>query len=468
MKKIVLMVVAVLLLTGAAFGQTKDLFDDDSTLFDAFNVVSSESVESRLSRGLFTSMVDDYIGVGSFDPDVGTFFFMGGFYEDNTQDYLSDTKISFGLAKTFGFGYLGLYYGGHFVDATGNRSESNFGSGSTVVSHDATWANNIAVLFGTGSIGAFRLDLQLKDSENIKDDSNGTGSHTITPGGLIGLTWGGVDLSGLVPYVTLGIQLPEQETTFLSSGGTNYQTVENTGGYFGVQVGISHESGIWGDLGVVFGFANTAVGEMPGSKIDIIRADDRFQAGIRIGYSNTWEFGKVAFGLGPQVKFGFESTSPYYTDKINGNNSIEKKDFATTANIHLQALIDTGIKFQLSDKFDLYTGIGLKIIDWQSGTTTSAASASYKTTSTEWSFKGFEWLDESLLKFGLIFKPISGLVIGADISSVFDKIVMINPREMTIETGEIFGSSDLGFLEGIKFNLTVSFQVPPKNGRAGE
>jgi len=469
MKKVVLFVMVTIFITSMAWGQaeTRDLLDGN--VFDAFNVVPTESVESYTSFGVFGSMIDDFIHVNYFDPQVGTFAFMGGIHDNS----LNQSWINFGFAKTFGFGYLGVYYGGHLVNAEGYREKldaDNKDLNSLYEESEATWRNSIAVLFGTRNIGAFRLDLQI-DSVTDYDNDNGSGETNINPGLLFGITWGGVDFFGLNPYITLGVQLPTARIINAADDDTSrnksYTRTDYSGGFFGIQTGVDLDSGIWGDLSLIFNFDNSSIGEVaaPGTgstKVNRTWGGDGFLGGIRVGYANTWDAGRLSFGIGPELRMAFGASTYYLTDKENSDNNIELKDSPTYTNFQLQAVFNTGLKFQVTEKFNLYTGLGLQFFDFQSGSM-DLTSGKDKYHETEWLFDGIEWISGQL-QFGLTFTPIEGLIIGADISSFLGRFFTVNPATMRAST--VFANSNANntgdwatsFFRNLSFGLTVSYQ----------
>jgi len=131
MKKVLFMVVAALIISGTVWGQN-DPFPIPGPvidgIFDLGNAVPTMSTEARYSAGQFTTDVDNFINVLDYNPAIGTFFFLGGFPDNgtvNTTDVLGDNnRISLGAGKTFGFGYLALYYGGNLIRASGKHIES--------------------------------------------------------------------------------------------------------------------------------------------------------------------------------------------------------------------------------------------------------------------------------------------------------------------------------------------------------
>ena len=478
MKKFALLAMVVVFIAGMAWGQstaTQDLLG--GTLFDAFNVVETESVEYHLSQGIFSSMVDDYIDVSYYDPGIGTFLFLGGFY-DNT--FLDGNRISFGYGQTIGAGYLGIYYGGTLVSASGRSTKADMSDNSldTLETESAAeWDNSLAVLFGTNSIGAFRLDMKF-NTESSYNSENLANTSTFNPGILVGLTWGGIDLMGLSPYVTLGVQMPEQTITNavdLANKDKTYLYTDSTGGFFGVQAGVSHDTGLWGDLSFILNFNDTYVGEVPkagggSTKVNIVdgTTNGGFLVGLRGGYANSWEFGKLAIGIGPELNMAFQTKTDFLTDNEDKNNNIEAKDSPVNSAFQLKGLVNAGIKIQAHEKLNLYTGLGLQIFDWRiAGYSYTPKDSKNTFTGDGWTFDGIAWdAPTTVLNFGLTFQPMEGLIIGADVSNFMNNFIRIDPKTMHVITGfASSGANNIGdwatsFIRNVSVNLTVSLQIP--------
>jgi len=187
MKKVILVLAAALLLSGAAWGQLGGVTLPDLSDYQIFNWYQANvgvSTESGTSAGVFTSDVDNYIDPMSYNPEIGTFVYFGG----HNMSYLGTNMVSFGFAKTLSNGYLGLYFGGRPVDAEGETAEKYERS-------SANWYNQLAVIFGTKDKGAFRLDLSIGDSEapdsvenEYETDGDGKKASETIRGPTIGIT----------------------------------------------------------------------------------------------------------------------------------------------------------------------------------------------------------------------------------------------------------------------------------------
>ena len=122
MKKFILLLAIFLMLSGVAWAQLPGI-NDAGQYFKTwnFNAVQTESVPSRFSVQRFTSDMDDYIDTRFFDPNIGTFMFVGGHANNSTP------VVTFGFGRTIGSTYLGLYYAGSLVSGQGDKEEINNG-----------------------------------------------------------------------------------------------------------------------------------------------------------------------------------------------------------------------------------------------------------------------------------------------------------------------------------------------------
>ena len=498
MKKVLFMAVAALIISGIVWGQnatpptTIGVID---RVFDLGNAVPTMSTEARYSAGQFTTDVDNFINVLNYDPEIGTFFFLGGFPAgatvNTTTSYGNNNRISLGLGKTFDFGYLGLYYGGNLIRASGNHNEQK--PVDDVIKTDtsnATWLNRLAVLFGTSSIGAIRLDFVENGTHDKSTTDDKITSETIS-GPAVALTWGNA-LGGLGEangdlklYATLGVDFPNQTTTGDQNANVKYvySLVENTGGSFFIQAGVEHDSGIWGDLGFVIGFSNTRKGDQSedtylgggGSgdpdksiKYDVTTAGS-FGIGLRGGYQAAIEAGPLSVGIGPNLALGLYFNDKKVTGKIGDDD--QKSEPPNTAYFELNVGIDLGIKFQIDEKFALYTGASLRILNWRTaGNYGGASDNKPDDKDSSWIFDGLQWQNAKWtgtnnLGFGLTFTPVENVIVGFGLNAWLDRLFTLNLATMQFRTGTVwnqdFGNAgswlgNLIFGNGLTFDLTVA------------
>ncbi|MCL2792970.1 MAG: hypothetical protein FWD87_07745 [Spirochaetaceae bacterium] len=488
-------------------------------VFDFFSATDATSVENRYSQGIFRSTVDDYIDVLEFDPNIGTFFFLGGFPEGE----LGYDVINFGAAHTFNFGYLGIYYRGHLVNAEGHSVTTfarpgdlslglagNLPAGAADFvekSSERTWENRLALIYGTENIGAFRFDtifssytyISSREGDNLAGNTNlnqsirgaGIGPE---PRRAFALTWGGMEFAGLNPYITVGYQLPQrirwsQDVNHTSDpANPNVRTNEHKvsqGSILGVQAGAIHDAtGLWGDL--VFARTGGVTETLDWHEFDgtapVARTWERstgntIAGGLRAGYLQTFDAGKVSFGFQPTMQVGIRrfNNSETRTDSRPGFNNVDY-DGWSSRDFEFSAELDAGLKFQANSVIALYTGTSIRLFEYFSRKHTGgsyhklhADNTSYIDTRVEnkwWTFNGFEWLVPEV-KLGMTVTPNENLVIGAGISNITNRLFKADMAEMSVESGEWFDMADhdnalnqfLHMFNDIRFDLTVSFRM---------
>ena len=486
MKKSILVLIIALVISGAVWAQIPNPnplppgvggsspFIGD--MFDMFSAVPTESTESRYSAGRFGSDIDDYIDVNYYDPNIGTFFFLGGFPANATVDatdvLTNKYALSFGLGKTLKAFYLGVYYGGSLVDAWGRRN----GADPEAKYADYAWNNNLAVLVGTKGYGAFRLDMVLNTETAAQREDKDILAKTRDYAPSFALTWGGIQLAGMDPYVTIGFLFPDK----LTWGNNNSKKLTYTeGSKFGLQAGVNYDlddtSSLTGDLVIGGQFGAKLKGDREAAGLGVgtidVKESGGFGFALKAGYSKKLEFGKVAVGVKPKVAFGFlrenYDISGDISEKHSANNNFE---FRTT--------VDMGVKYQANAKVALFTGASLRIFDFtrlsHSGGGTTPPDTQDKSKS--WDFIGIGW-DPSAwnggaantLGFGMTVTPVNNLIIGCGLNTVLDKLFTINLKDMQIKNGSYWDDANvrtagnfvgaLGqFFRNMTFDLTVSYK----------
>ena len=508
MKKIVLLSVIVLLLSGAAWGQAAfnppdngklPDFTDSTTfvsgsitgLFDLFYAVPTVSTESRYSAGIFTSMIDNFIDVNNYDPQIGTFAFVGAFpslpYDPgdpslsippsggiNDTDYLTtgdpnapnpNYAISFGLGKTIKNYYLGVYYGGSMVHAKGDKNVT----APDTESSEVNWANKLAVLLGTPAYGAFRLDFIMDTSTQTTKNDGDIISDTRGFAPSLALTWGGMQLAGMDPYVTVGYMFPEQRIWGTPSP---HKELTYTGiSLLGLQAGLAKNfdstSSLSGDVLAAVAFGGNfkgdaeALGLGGAGKVDQ-KQDGAFGLMGRAAYKKTMDFGQFAFGFKPRAALG------YYADNTGNQSGDTKIDAGTNNAFEFNAGVDLGVRYQPFAKLAFYSGASLQILDWRTVSNSKSKGGM-------WAVDGFmfsqnNWNnvaapDRYILGFGTTYTPIKNLVIGAGLNTFTDKLVTFDLTNMTVQSGSWWsgnqnniGSFAASLFANMTFDLTVSYQ----------
>jgi hypothetical protein len=388
---------------GATWNPTNDLvpfvenraFLDD--YFDLFYAPQVLSTEARYSAGIFTSDIDDFVDVNSYDPKIGTFFFLGGYPSNDTagidntlvltnngaagQDY----AISLGFGKTLNSSlYMGVYYGGSFVYSYG----SNTGADPDVATSHTVWRNNLAILVGTSGFGAFRFDLIMDTEKNkVTSDGDVIGANGIErwSSPSMALTWGGLSLAGLDPYITLGYRFANKN---VQGDGNGKETTTTDGSLFGVQTGVSYDlnenSSVSGDIIIGGEFGRKVNGDYGGVDVDL-KYGGSFLAGLRGAYSQKMEFGKVSVGFSPNLALGYLVENP--NDVSGGATDV---DAASNNTFELKAGVDLGIKFQATRAIAIYTGANLRFFDWVVYSH-SGGDTGYEDDSGAWGIAGIQW-----------------------------------------------------------------------------
>jgi hypothetical protein len=458
MKKVIFILIAFLVISGAVWGQTPRAIPE-------FDAVRTLSTENRYSAGTFTSDVDDYISVTDHDPKIGTFFFLGGFPDNGANVTTTDPDfvgpnpryaLNFGLGKTFNSLYLGVYYGGNFVNASGNYD------GDETKESEATWRNRLAVLVNpTGKgIGAFRFDLIMDDTTSETVTVDGDVYTQDTAGApAIAFTWGGMKFGALSPYVMLGFKFADRTVT---GGGTPTERIEDSGAWLAIGGGIVYELNENADLSADLAYAHGFASSVKGENIDSFTSGGSDVFALGVGYSQKIDLGKVTVGLKPNMVLFFQSDSN--NTSAPGVDDDPSDDFFVLA-----AGVDLGVKYQHNKLIALYTGASLQIFNWS---TYGHSGGEDKNDATSWVFQGFRWdprytPNGNHLGFGLTVTPTEGLVIGAGLNTLLDKLFVIDLQRMQVRSGTFFnnsGANNIGdwatnIARNLTFDLTVSYKM---------
>jgi hypothetical protein len=412
---------------------------------DDFNAVPTLSTENRYGAGLFTSDVDDFISVNDYDPEIGTFLFLGGFpadrYIDQTQPLNStsttDYAVSAGFAKSFSRFYLGVYLGGDVVDANGWKTGSN--SYST-----ATWNTKLAILVGLSRIGGLRLDLIM---DGVNDWSNKTGSNRRTHGeGItVALRWGNtlsISSQDIDIHATAGYKFPDYERTSSPTTRTwsNAQWLLNGG----IAWGFNDVSTLEADLTLGGDFGTLGTG--PGSSSD----PGGFGFAIDAGLANSFEpVSGLELAFKPTFGLGF-----YVTD----DDGITAPATDPASWFILNLGVDAGIKARLPgrlNKFTLVSGLSFNIFEWTVETVYANDLRAV------WAVHGVSWNEEALtsngtLGLGAVFVPIENLSIGFGLNVILDQLVEFDLVKMQVRSGDFFTGIDNN--NPLTFDLTVSYK----------
>ena len=492
MKKIILMLTVALIVSGAVWAQTPNVPSSlqkagDAEFLDLW--APTISTEKRYSAGTFDSDVDNFIDPTAFDGQIGTFVFAGGFPAANTGIYDDDvftsfTKVTNKDVISLGFGktlsetmYLGIYYGGSFVDASGYRIGGSDPDEDTT-SGTATWRNRLAVLFGLGNMG-FTVDLTMANTtDNWSTIEGKTDAQTISNPATIAIGWG-MQTEKLTPWAKIGFKLPSTTlvTTQNSEGKVDKKANSAKGAILGLDAGVWYGLNdtssalanlqIAGMLPDSYKGDKDAIGTLPGYNFtpkppntdnEPYTEGGAFGIDLYLKYTKAFHFGEnVTVKLKPNLDVTF----------VNISNTVswaEADDQRPSENyFELVTGLDVGAEYRY-DKIALYSGLGLTIFDW---TTTGWAGGGKNQVlrDTSWSFTGLDWDSSRFgtngsLAFGLTFTPIEGLVFGTglNIGGVF------NPITMTLDTP----AGGYGyFWQNLSASVTVSYKFANKSKEGG-
>ncbi|MDR0669540.1 MAG: hypothetical protein LBF95_05620 [Treponema sp.] len=455
----------------------------DAFSIDDLDAVPTVSTQARYSAGIFTSDVDDYIDVNAYDPDIGTFFFLGGFPADSTSTVdvtdpitgsTSPYTVSFGLARTFSSFYLGLYFGGSFVNANGARSDI----AKTTHSY-GDWDAKLAALLGFEQFGGLRLDLSVDGAANTSKfdgDEVGTGGTSTTYGTTysnartaFALSWGKALAENLDVNAKFGIRFP----TYMLNGTGNTAEKIWTGGLWGLKGGASYALNEISTLDAALTIGG-AMGTRRKRDGKTATTSGNFGVIIEAALSNTFspsaglELG-VSPNLGLALNGNGNTSKDYAGNKTNGPN-ITLFEFVLG--------LDAGIKVQLPGKLNkvsLVSGAGLALFDWYTQSSSGGDPKQKRVSS--WAIERVSWNDDTLaangnLGFGLVFDPNANLSVGFGLNAILDNLVTINLATMEVSPGTFFTNAQPGIAGGtsglfgglfggttpIEIDLTVSYK----------
>jgi len=478
MKKIVLLFAVALMVTGMAVAQT-------------LSAVPTLSTESRFSAGRFSSDVDNFIDPRFHNPEIGTFFFLGGApagsFVDQTVRPFDMTRISLGFGQTFNAFYLGVYYGGNLVSADGGRWAETTDPEPFARWRNATWDNSLALLIApTGMNMGFRLDLIMPGTTTEFDydgnDDDWVWTRTRTDAAAVALTWG-AQMGDLAPFASIGFQFPDRtrvrgtasgfpggsdegEATWTERSGTAL------GLFAGAELALNDTSAVGGELGIfgLFGSSTTFDGAWPdGDAFEDTRyGGGLFGISLHAYYAQTIDAGIVALGFKPSVDLLFLSMN----QNVTGGPGDTDGNIPRTNMLGVSLGVDVGIRVQPSERFAFFTGAGLRLLEW--GMMWQGDNDPYRIErESEWQLSGIAWdptrfTSSGNLGFGMTFTPVENIVIGAGINSVVDRLFTINLADMTADTGDWwddatwannFVGAFTSLFSNLTFDLTVSVRL---------
>jgi len=499
MKKALMLIFIALVAIGSVWGQIPSedkkfagLGDSVFDLFDFYNAVPTLSTEARYSAWQFDSDIDNYIDPIFYTPDIGTFFYLGGYPAGNN---VNDTNrltpgggvpnqgssieppvfftngnyaISFGFGKTINDNiYLAAYYGGSFMEAFGQTTKYETDPQKYDTYAFSIWQNNLAVLLGMRDMG-FRFDLIMNESANDKKTTEDKKDVTanLQNGTSLALTWG-TSFGQLAPYTTLGFKFADSETLNLNGNKASYSGGAALSFVTGAYYDLTEVSYVNAALVVGTQFAESYQGNesvlQSVYSLPAHSSGGMFGVGLNMGYSHKWGTEKVSFKIKPNLDLGLVSVS-------NKNSLNSVPDLPSNNYFTLSMGLDTGLKYEPSKKFAFYTGVGFRLFEWNTHNQRGGDNDN-QTKESEWEITGISWNEASLasgnLGFGLVFNPSEYVSFGCGLNSFLNNIVEFNLKEMTVKAGRIwgenkgnFGSWGSGLLNNVTLDLTISIKIP--------
>jgi hypothetical protein len=350
----------------------------------------------QATEGVFTTDVDNFADVNEYDTvDPENFFLYG---QTRTDVSGSDsTGVSFGFAKTFGFGYLGIGYQGVFWDGNSSTQET-----PTQTNHNNNndtglqWDNFINILYGNPLIGGIRLDACFDNAGNDNDDvepSSGATAENSKGRGTIelGLAWGknfglGSGTFKLHADAAYLFDLRDTESSTGAVSQVQYQGEEEWRGTSYTTGTIGHFSGnIGGAYEFESGYVTTSL-EL-GYGLTYYRYPDRLdetetngtvtaytdtnpsrmEHEITLGFSQTRDISnRLQLGYGAGVTFGYAGREYTNGETLAGGVTTEATEKYSASLITLSPLADIGFIYTVSPgKFKLNAGLRLNITSFE-------------------------------------------------------------------------------------------------------
>ena len=525
-KRVALLLATIAMVGGTAWAQISvdpGVPGGPDGVFHNFNAVPTLSTEARYSAGRFTTDVDTFLDPRFHNPEIGTFFFLGGFPAagnvENTNVLTPDHyapnnrfALSFGFGHNFNAFYLGVYYGGSFVNARGARDrwENDQGPGGVedARAREAVWQNNIAVLVGLLNMG-FRLDF-IQDGNVSNRNSvdgelgpggeisgmppSGTPGRTVEHAPSMALTWG-MRMGRLAPFAQIGFQFRDQEIWrgyyerrgWYEQGGSmhygtlGYDEVEyrlRTGGAFGMSAGARFElndtARVGGSLRFGSRFADSDQFTWGSDSDSVTAAGGQWGLGLNAYYMQNIDAGLVAVGFRPRMDMAFAR-------QTRSSSIVEDHAALSPYNLFTLGLgVDLGIRIRPTQRFAFFTGAGLNFFEWN--IVGHSDNDIYSRRSSAWTFEGISW-DQSRttatghLGFGMTFTPVENVVIGFGLNTILDQFFRIDLYQMQVDTGgdDSWWRADrnnfvaqFGYIfSDITLDLTVSVRLGGNGNRNG-
>jgi len=458
MKKLLLIFVVAMLTGGMAWamgtGDPSDIpdFDDivDGIEFDGFagrvntNVVPMLSTEGRNTAGRFTGAADAFVNPRFHNPDLeGTFLFLGG---DADMAGGGRNRVDLGFARNLGPAYLGVYFGGGFVNAAGVRfEESAVSQPDSAQRIDARaritdWDVSFATLIGIAGMG-IRLDIGIENTEdpNVRASAESTLMDGVywnrTSAPSFALTWG-ANMGQLLPWARIGFRATQSSGYTLDAemGGpprVESESVTTSQGALEIAGGarflLSDTSAVGGELwfGTTFRDRVRSSTNAPGATGRYSESDDRFPGsltgfGLTAYYQQRIEGDRAALGFRPVMNLGFSTSNRNmdFDPEATGYTSFEvigQNAFS------LNLGVDVGARWQATERITLLSGVNVRLFQWttasQTGQNTSGTAPYPEAEYSAWLFTGS---NISNFNIGMTFAASDNIVMGLGLNSLLN------------------------------------------------
>ncbi|MDR2343820.1 MAG: hypothetical protein LBD86_04730 [Spirochaetaceae bacterium] len=457
MKKILLSLAAAFTVAGALAAQSPDP-DTLSPIIDGefpFDAGQIESVESRYSAGLFSSYADDFLGVNDYDGEVNTFAVLGGGAAQGAGFFGA------GLATQLKSLYLGVYYGGNFVEGKGY---DNGKDGDDAATHsESKWKNNVILLLGNLSFGALRFDIAM-DTEDEYDTAGGEKSEAQTMGDFVtSVTWGN-NFGKLSPHVSVGFKWP---ATYFKKVSDDITNETSSGAELGLKVGTLYTpddtSIVSGDLVLQGNFGTSG----KTNDNDYSEKGD-FAVFLSGGYSKTVPAGdRLTLKFKPAVALGLK------IDDTAGESGGQEYKNPTYTTFEFDFGLSAGIEVKLHRLFKLYSGARLNVFN---ALVQGASGGDPEAGGGAWKLRGISWnipettnaggANTNNLGLGLVFAPNDNLSVGCGLNTILDKLFYFDLTTMRFYAGDFWKSGNFGIqnltggiLDGTTLDLTLSYKL---------
>jgi len=437
----------------------------------SFSAVTSESMESIYSAGVFGSDVDDFIDVTDWrNLELSNYFiFLGGTNKSNSY------PLTGGFAKMIGNKYFALFYSGNLWGSTGTTTNSGADKEKNTTSSSGDASNNFALLFGSGNLG---LRLDLSGNDNSKGNTyGGKPAGTQTYSGDTPFTMAlsaGYKMEKLAPVASLAFQFPSYTKTY-QEGDDAGKLIKQT--YKDAKIGLKLETGDIGTTGLsawlstTGGLGTTEKTKDPDTKV---KSGTFWYNKIHGQYKKELPLGsKAAFAVKPQLDLVYATANNKTTGDI-------ESDPGAYNYFSVNPYIDAGFKYAPVSKLAFYTGIRLDLLNFAAGGKSKGDDKSFRS---EWELQHFKlaqygWNDTdfsgNLLKIGAVFTPTPALSIGMGLDGLIDNFIKIDAQSYEVTFFDGWKSDGFGFdniipgsvFSNMKFYLTVSYK--PGAGAATE